>query len=57
MWLCTLPFDVITIIAAFLTPNVEDHTTDEVGRKLQGYCGDMQSAGISNEKVGEERRE
>ena len=57
MWLCTLPFGVITIIAAFLTPNVEDYMTDEVGRKLQAYRGDAQSAGISNEKVGEERRE
>lgn len=36
VFLCTLPFGVITIIAAILCPNVEDYMTDQVARKLQG---------------------
>jgi len=37
VFLCTVPFGVILILAAiFFCPNVEDYLTDEVARKLQG---------------------
>ncbi|KAF2186650.1 fungal trichothecene efflux pump [Zopfia rhizophila CBS 207.26] len=36
VFLCTLPFGVLLLIAAILTPNVEDYLTDEVARKLHG---------------------
>ncbi|KAF2013879.1 fungal trichothecene efflux pump [Aaosphaeria arxii CBS 175.79] len=36
VFLCTLPFGVILIIAAIMSPNVEDYLTDEVARKLHG---------------------
>jgi hypothetical protein len=34
VYLCTLPFGVLLIIAALLSPNVEKYLTDEVARKL-----------------------
>lgn len=34
VFLCTLPFGVLLIIAAVLSPNVERYLTDEVARKL-----------------------
>ena len=37
VWLFTLGFGAITIIAAFFTPNMTDYLNDEVARKLQGY--------------------
>jgi len=36
VFLCTLPFGILTIAAAMLCPKVEDYMTDEVARKLQG---------------------
>jgi hypothetical protein len=36
VFLATLPFGAILLVAAFLTPNVEDYLTDDVARKLQG---------------------
>lgn len=36
VYLCTLPFGVLLIIAALLSPNVEKYLTDEVARKLHG---------------------
>lgn len=36
VFLCTLPFGAIILIAALISPNVEDYMTDEVARKLQG---------------------
>jgi hypothetical protein len=34
VFLCTLPFGVILLIASVLAPNVEDYLTDEVARRL-----------------------
>ncbi|OBT82408.1 hypothetical protein VE02_08399 [Pseudogymnoascus sp. 03VT05] len=36
VFLCTLPFGAIILVAAILSPNVEDYLTDDVARKLQG---------------------
>jgi len=36
VFLCTLPFGILLIISALLSPNVEQYLTDEVARKLQG---------------------
>lgn len=37
VFLCTVPFSVVLLIAAILyCPNVEDYLTEEVARKLQG---------------------
>lgn len=36
VYLCTLPFGVLLLIAAVLSPNVEKYLTDEVARKLGG---------------------
>jgi len=36
VFLCTLPFGVLLLIAAIMSPNVEDYLTDEVARKLGG---------------------
>jgi hypothetical protein len=36
VFLCTLPFGVLLLIASVLSPNVEDYLTDEVARKLGG---------------------
>lgn len=41
VFLCTLPFGAIILVAAILyCPNVEDYLTDEVARKLQGVAVD-----------------
>jgi hypothetical protein len=34
VFLCTLPFGVILLIASVLAPNVEDYLTDDVARRL-----------------------
>ncbi|KAF1846076.1 fungal trichothecene efflux pump [Cucurbitaria berberidis CBS 394.84] len=36
VYLCTLPFGVLLIIAAMFSPNVEQYLTDEVARKMHG---------------------
>ena len=36
VFLCTLPFGVMLLIAAVLSPNVEKYLTNEVARKLHG---------------------
>jgi len=36
VFLCTLPFGAIILVAAIISPNVEDYLTDDVARKLQG---------------------
>lgn len=36
VFLCTLPFGAIVLVAALLAPNVEDYLTNDVARKLQG---------------------
>lgn len=35
VFLCTLPFGAIVLVAAVISPNVEDYLTDDVARKLQ----------------------
>ena len=35
VFLCTLPFGAIILVAALVSPNVEDYLTDEVARRLQ----------------------
>ncbi|KAH7067151.1 fungal trichothecene efflux pump [Paraphoma chrysanthemicola] len=36
VYLCTIPFGVLLIIAALFSPNVERYLTDEVARKMHG---------------------
>lgn len=36
VYLCTLPFGALLIVAALLSPNVEQYLTDEVARKMHG---------------------
>ena len=36
VFLCTLPFGFLILIAALMSPNVEDYLTDDVARKLHG---------------------
>jgi hypothetical protein len=36
VYLCTLPFGALLILAAILSPNVEQYLTDEVARKMHG---------------------
>jgi hypothetical protein len=36
VFLCTLPFGAIVLVAAVISPNVEDYLTSDVARKLQG---------------------
>jgi len=36
VFLCTLPFGAIILVAAVISPNVEDYLTDDVARRLQG---------------------
>lgn len=36
VYLCTLPFGALLIIAGILSPNVEQYLTDEVARKMHG---------------------
>ena len=36
VFLCTLPFGAIILVAAIVSPNVEDYLTDDVARRLQG---------------------
>lgn len=50
VFLCTIPFSVILLIAAAVyCPNVEDYLTDEVARKLQG----VDAKQTVSEKTGE----
>lgn len=36
VYLCTLPFGALLILAAIFSPNVEQYLTDEVARKMHG---------------------
>lgn len=36
VFLCTLPFGAIILVAALISPNIEDYLTDDVARRLQG---------------------
>ncbi|KAK3636702.1 hypothetical protein LTR56_014003 [Elasticomyces elasticus] len=51
VFLCTLPFGVILLIAAiFYCPNMEDYLTDEVARKLQGAVTEPKVASKGDEE-------
>jgi hypothetical protein len=43
VYLCTLPFGALLIIAAIFSPNVEQFLTDEVARKMHGKSVDSES--------------
>jgi len=36
VFLCTIPFGAIILVAALISPNVEQYNTNDVARKLQG---------------------
>lgn len=40
VYLCTLPFGALLVIAALFSPNVEEFLTDEVARKMHGTVVD-----------------
>ncbi|KAF2836293.1 fungal trichothecene efflux pump [Patellaria atrata CBS 101060] len=40
VFLCTLPFGAIILVAALISPNVEDYLTDDVARRLQDHGGE-----------------
>jgi MFS family permease len=50
VFLCTLPFGAIILVAAIICPNVEDYLTDDVARKLQGKSVAGASRGEEGEK-------
>jgi hypothetical protein len=52
VFLCTLPFGGIILIAAIICPNVEDYLTSDVARKLQGkqIAGGGSTTSSANEK-------
>ncbi|KAF2032852.1 fungal trichothecene efflux pump [Setomelanomma holmii] len=52
VYLCTLPFGALLIIAAILSPNVEQYLTDEVARKMHGRSGEKSEVG--HKEVAEE---
>lgn len=49
VFLCTLPFGAIILVAAMVSPNIEQYNTNDVARKLQGKS----VAGSSGAKVEE----
>lgn len=51
VYLCTLPFGVLLLIAAVLSPNVEKYLTDEVARKL--HHGEKSEPAVRKEVVDE----
>ncbi|KAF2465359.1 fungal trichothecene efflux pump [Lindgomyces ingoldianus] len=53
VFLCTLPFGVLLLIAAVISPNVEDYLTDEVARKLHGAGIEKNEPVVKKEVVDE----
>lgn len=53
VYLCTLPFGVLLIIAALFSPNVEQYLTDEVARKMHGR-NDVKDVHIVHKEVAED---
>ncbi|KAI4913617.1 hypothetical protein J4E90_005336 [Alternaria incomplexa] len=51
VYLCTLPFGVLLIIAAVLSPNVEQYLTDEVARKMHGRGDEKGDQAVMKEVV------
>jgi hypothetical protein len=56
VFLATLPFGVILLIAAIISPNVEDYLTDDVARRLQGKHLNSSGSEVS-EKIASEHHE
>jgi len=54
VFLCTLPFGAIVLVAAALAPNVEDYLTDEVARKL--HKPGEEKGGVVRKEVFDEER-
>jgi len=52
VFLCTLPFGALLLVAALLSPNVEEYLTDEVARKLHNKSEKSESA-VQKEAVDE----
>ncbi|KAF2278923.1 fungal trichothecene efflux pump [Westerdykella ornata] len=50
VFLCTLPFGALLLIASLLTPNVDKYLTDEVARKLHG-TGEKTEASAKHKEV------
>ena len=50
VFLCTLPFGFLILIAAVSSPNVEEYLTDEVARKLHG-TGVADTSAAGSEKM------
>jgi hypothetical protein len=48
VYLCTLPFGVLLVIAAIFSPNVEQFLTDEVARKMHGRSAKSEAEHIAN---------
>lgn len=48
VFLCTLPFRAIILVAAVISPNVEDYMTNDVARRLQDL--------VANEALKERRK-
>ena len=51
VYLCTIPFGVLLIIAALLSPNVEKYLTDEVARKMHGK---LEKSEVAQKEIVEE---
>lgn len=49
VYLCTLPFGALLIVAALLSPNVEQYLTDEVARKMHDRF--EKEAGVERKEV------
>lgn len=50
VYLCTLPFGALLIIAALISPNVEQYLTDEVARKMH-KSGEKAESAVRKEVV------
>ena len=50
VFLCTLPFGFLILIAAVISPNIEEYLTDDVARKLHG-SGIAETQADGTEKI------
>ena len=51
VYLCTLPFGALLILAALFSPNVERYLTDEVARKLQRVVHEERNEDVTVQHV------
>jgi len=51
VYLCTLPFGILLIVAAILSPNVEQYLTDEVARKMHNKADEKSDQAVRREFV------